>query len=72
MPERMRSLRKERVRILRTLDLLIIDEISMVRADILDAIDDTLKRYRRKDRIWSKYIHHLSSSIPRCCKGCRS
>lgn len=50
MPERMRSLRKERVRILRTLDLLIIDEISMVRADILDAIDDMLKRYRRNDR----------------------
>lgn len=50
MPERMRSLRKERVKILRTLDLLIIDEISMVRADILDAIDDTLKRYRRNDR----------------------
>lgn len=50
MPERMCSLRKERVRILRTLDLLIIDEISMVRADILDAIDDTLKRYRRNDR----------------------
>lgn len=50
MPERMRSLRKERVRILRTLDLLIIDEISMVRADILDAIDDILKRYRRNDR----------------------
>ena len=46
----MRSLRKERVKILRTLDLLIIDEISMVRADILDAIDDILKRYRRNDR----------------------
>lgn len=50
MPERMRSLRKERVKILRTLNLLIIDEISMVRADILDAIDDILKRYRRNDR----------------------
>lgn len=50
MPERMRSLRKERVKILRTLDLLIIDEISMVRADILDAIDDILKRYRHNDR----------------------
>ncbi len=50
MPERMRSLRKERVKMLRTLDLLIIDEISMVRADILDAIDDILKRYRRNDR----------------------
>ncbi len=50
MPERMRSLRKEKVKILRTLDLLIIDEISMVRADILDAIDDSLRRYRRNDR----------------------
>lgn len=50
MPERIRSPRKERVKILRTLDLLIIDEISMVRADILDAIDDILKRYRHNDR----------------------
>ena len=50
MPERMRSLRKERVKILRTLDLLIIDEISMVRADILDAVDDSLRRYRRSDK----------------------
>ena len=50
MPERMRFLRKDRVKILRTLDLLIIDEISMVRADILDAIDDVLKRYRRNDK----------------------
>lgn len=31
---------------MRTLDLLVIDEISMVRADLLDAVDDTLKRYR--------------------------
>ena len=50
MPERMRSLRKEKVKILRTLDLLIIDEISMVRADILDAVDAVLRRYRRNDK----------------------
>ena len=50
MPERMRSLRKDRVKILRTLDLLVIDEISMVRADILDAVDDSLRRYRRSDK----------------------
>lgn len=50
MPERYRSLRKERVKIIRTLDLLIIDEISMVRADLLDAVDMTLRRYRRNDR----------------------
>lgn len=41
-----RRLRKEKLEIIRTLDLLIIDEISMVRADLLDAIDDTLRRYR--------------------------
>lgn len=50
IPEKYRSLRKERVRILRTLDLLIIDEISMVRADLLDAVDATLRRYRRSDK----------------------
>ena len=50
MPERYRSLRKERIRIIRTLDLLIIDEISMVRADLLDAVDMTLRKYRHNDR----------------------
>ena len=32
------------------MDLLIIDEISMVRADILDAVDNELRRYRRNDK----------------------
>ena len=50
IPERHRSLRKDRVKIIRTLDLLIIDEISMVRADLLDAVDMTLRRYRRNDK----------------------
>lgn len=50
MPERYRSLRKERIRIIRTLDLLVIDEISMVRADLLDAVDMTLRKYRRNDK----------------------
>lgn len=50
MPEKYRSLRKERVKIIRTLDLLIIDEISMVRADLLDAVDMTLRRYRRSSK----------------------
>ena len=49
MPERYRSLRRERAKIIRTLDLLIIDEISMVRADLLDAVDMTLRKYRRND-----------------------
>jgi DNA-directed RNA polymerase subunit F/energy-coupling factor transporter ATP-binding protein EcfA2 len=37
---------KEKINIIRSLDLLVIDEISMVRADVLDAIDDVLRRYR--------------------------
>ena len=37
---------KEKKNLIRTIDLLVIDEISMVRSDLLDAIDDTLRRYR--------------------------
>jgi hypothetical protein len=35
--------------LIRELDLLVIDEISMVRADIMDAIDAVLRHVRRKD-----------------------
>ncbi|MCR5077944.1 MAG: helix-turn-helix domain-containing protein [Prevotella sp.] len=41
---------KEKRKIMRTLDLLIIDEISMVRADVLDAIDSVLRRFREHDK----------------------
>ncbi|WP_455077056.1 HRDC domain-containing protein [Prevotella koreensis] len=37
---------KEKKKLLRTLDLLVIDEISMVRGDLLDAIDDVMRRFR--------------------------
>ncbi|MFD2936389.1 helix-turn-helix domain-containing protein [Spirosoma flavum] len=37
---------KEKINLLRTLDLLVIDEISMVRGDVLDGIDEVLRRYR--------------------------
>ena len=37
---------KEKRRIIASLDVLIIDEISMVRSDLLDAIDSVLRRYR--------------------------
>ncbi len=49
VPEVMQENRKfsrEKIKLLRTLDLLIIDEISMVRADVLDGIDAVLRRYR--------------------------
>lgn len=43
----LQRIRTERKRLLQELELLIIDEISMVRADLLDAIDFTLRRMRR-------------------------
>ncbi len=36
--------------IIKTLDLLVIDEISMVRADLLDAVDSVMRRYRVHDQ----------------------
>jgi len=50
MPERYKALSKNKQNIIRTLELLIIDEVSMVRADLLDAIDMTLRRVRRSSR----------------------
>lgn len=41
---------KQKIRLIRSLDLLVIDEISMVRADLLDAVDSVLRRYRRDSR----------------------
>ena len=38
--------RKDKISLLRELELLIIDEISMVRCDVLDAIDSILRHYR--------------------------
>ena len=43
---RQRRFSGEKIRLIQSLDLLVIDEISMVRADVLDAIDDVLRRYR--------------------------
>jgi nucleoside-triphosphatase THEP1 len=47
-----RSQRFSRVKIdiMRSLDLLVIDEISMVRADLLDAIDEVLRRFKDRSK----------------------
>lgn len=39
---------REKRKIIASMDLLIIDEISMVRADLLDAIDSVLRRFRNR------------------------
>ena len=41
---------REKIAIIRSLDLLVIDEISMVRADMLDAVNDVLQRYRDRSK----------------------
>ena len=39
---------QEKKDIIKTLDLLVIDEISMVRCDLLDSIDEVLRRYKNR------------------------
>lgn len=45
-----RRFSKVKIKIIRSMELLVIDEISMVRADMLDAIDEVLRRYRDRTR----------------------
>ncbi len=45
-PTEIKRLSREKIDIIRSLDLLVIDEISMVRADLLDAVDEVLRRFR--------------------------
>ncbi len=41
-----RRFKRQKIQLIRSLDLLVIDEISMVRADLLDAVDEVLRRFR--------------------------
>ncbi len=43
---------RQKIDIIKSLDLLIIDEISMVRADLLDGIDQVLRRYKDRDKVF--------------------
>jgi hypothetical protein len=45
-PANQRKFTREKIRLIQSMDLLVIDEISMVRSDVLDAIDDVLRRYK--------------------------
>lgn len=76
LPERHKSLNKNKLSVIRTLELLIIDEISMVRADLLDAIDMTLRRYRRSSRPFGGVqllmigdVHQLSPVVTESERG---
>ncbi len=45
-----RQFNKDKISLIRSLDLLVIDEISMVRADTLDSIDEVLRRYKNPNQ----------------------
>ena len=45
-----RKMNREKINLIKSLDLLVIDEISMVRADTLDGIDEVLRRYRDREK----------------------
>lgn len=45
-----RKMRNEKINLIKSIDLLVIDEISMVRADTLDGIDEVLRRYRDRSK----------------------
>ena len=45
-----RKFNKTKINIIKSLDLLVIDEISMVRADLLDGIDKTLRRFKNRNK----------------------
>lgn len=47
---KIRRFNRTKIAILRSLDLLVIDEISMVRADLLDSIDVVLRRFKDRDK----------------------
>jgi uncharacterized protein YpbB/energy-coupling factor transporter ATP-binding protein EcfA2 len=45
-----RKFSREKIRLIKCIDLLVIDEISMVRADILDSVDEVLRKYRNRSK----------------------
>ncbi|WP_027137240.1 helix-turn-helix domain-containing protein [Gaetbulibacter saemankumensis] len=47
-----RKFNKTKINIIKSMDLLVIDEISMVRADLLDGIDKTLRQYRNRNKVF--------------------
>ena len=48
--DRAQRFSREKINIMRGLDLLVIDEISMVRADLLDAVDEVLRRFKDRNK----------------------
>jgi len=50
--QQQRRFSKTKIDIIKSLDLVIIDEISMVRADLLDGIDQVMRRYKNRTKVF--------------------
>jgi hypothetical protein len=47
-----RRFSRTKIDIIKSLDLVVIDEISMVRADLLDGVDQVLRRYKDRNKVF--------------------
>jgi hypothetical protein len=65
-----RKFSRQKIRLIQSLDLLVIDEISMVRADLLDAVDDVLRRYRDRHQPFGGA--QLLITMPGSCRPLRT
>ena len=50
--QQQRRFSKTKIDIIKSLDLVIIDEISMVRSDLLDGIDQVMRRYKNRNKVF--------------------
>ena len=61
-----RKFSKTKINIIKSMDLLVIDEISMVRADLLDGIDRTLRRFRNRNKVFGGVQVLMIGDLPDC------
>ncbi len=62
---------RRKIALIRSIELLVIDEISMVRCDLLDAIDETLRRVRRSSKPFGGVQLLLIGDIQQLSPICR-
>ncbi len=66
-----RKIGRKKLALIRSIELLVIDEISMVRCDLLDAVDQTLRRVRRCDRAFGGVQLLMIGDIEQLSPICR-
>ncbi len=66
-----RKISKNKLSLLRSLELLIIDEVSMVRSDVMDSIDETLRMVRRSSKPFAGVQLLLIGDIQQLSPICR-